>query len=121
GLDAHGNAGQIRGAIGADSRWNEKSLTVVERDRTEQHVQSFALQRPCQAARDDVDVGRALKDIDRLDRLIANPRGGADDGGGDGAADVNVEAGIVALAIHVIEAGDAGGDAADEEAALADA
>src|SRR5439155_637013 len=48
---------------------DEKSLTVVERDRTEQDVQPFAAQRPCQAARHDVDIAGALKKIDRGDGL----------------------------------------------------
>src|SRR5258706_4799665 len=119
--DAHGDACQLRRAIDLEALGHEKSLTVVERDRTEQDVQPFTAQRPCQPARDDVDVAGAVKEIDRGDRLVPNPLGRPDDGGRYGAADVDVEAGIVALAVHPGEPGDPREDTADEEAALADA
>src|SRR5258705_6403710 len=99
--DAHRDACQVRRVIDLEALGDEKSLTVVERDRTEQDVQPFTAQRPCQAARDDVDIARALKEIDRGDRLVANPLGGPDDRGRYGAADVDVEPGIVTLAVHL--------------------
>src|SRR5258705_3319948 len=104
--DAHRDACQLRRVIDLEALGDEKSLSVVERDRTEQDVQPLPAQRPCQAARDDVDIAGALKDIDRGGWLVPNPFGGPEDGGCYGAADVDVEAGIVALAVNPGEPGD---------------
>ena len=60
---------QLRRAIDLEAPGDEKSLTVVERDRAEHDVQPFTAQRPGQAARDDVDIAGALKEIDRGNRL----------------------------------------------------
>jgi len=47
----------------------------------------------------NVDVGVALNDIDRGDWFVLDSIGGAEDRGRDRAADVDVEAAVVSLAV----------------------
>ena len=95
-------------------------LAIVESDGTEQHAHALPLKRPCQPARHEVDVVRALQEIERGDGLVPDPIRGADDGGGDRAAHVDVEPGMAAIAVHLRETRNPREHAADEEPALAD-
>ena len=118
--DAHREAGQRGDAHGMKIRGDQKPLPVVKRDRAEEDMHPFATERPGQPARHDVDVISAQEEIQRGDGLVPNPIGRPDNRRRHGAAHVDIEAGIVAFAVHLSEAGDSREDTAHEKAALAD-
>ena len=107
----------LRGSTGRD----QEALSVVEDHGPEQQSHAFALKRPRQPARHEVDVGRPLELLDRRRLLVADVVRRAEDRGGDRAADVDVETAVAAPLVRTREAGHPGRHAADEGAPLPDA
>ena len=105
-----------------ERRFTIIALAVVEGGRARRGPTGVAADRPGRVADEDVDLagleGRtALVGVDgaELDGV-----GIAEDGGRDGAAEVGVEAGVLAALVEEAEARQAAIDAADELTALLD-
>ena len=119
GLDADGRAVQILEARGLDVGVDHHPLAVVERRRREVAPAGVAADRPGGVADQDVN----LAGLERRTALVGGEGteldrfGVAEDGGRHGAAEVGVEAGVLAALVEEAEAGQAAVHAADERAA----
>src|SRR6185369_4296795 len=102
---------------------HHEALAVVKRDAGEDHaLRRVAGERPGGVARENVDLARLQRGepLLRAGRLELHFVGVAEDGGGDGAANVDVDTGPAALAVGDGEAGEARVDSANQRAALLD-
>ena len=125
GAGAHADRGavQLLGALHAELLVHHEALAVVVVDAGEVEAErGVARQRPGRGAGEQVDLARLQggEALLRRGRHVLDLVGVAEDGGGDGAAGVDVEPRPLALAVGEREARNAGGDAADEIAARLD-
>ena len=122
GVCADGDAVQFQGAGDADFFGHEHSLSVVVVDAGEFAVGDVAAHGPGGVAGEDVDFaglegGEALFGGKRCDLEFG---GVAEDGGGDGAAQVHIQPGPVAGVVEHGKAGQSLADAALDESLGAD-
>ena len=102
GLHADRGAVQLLGALHAELLRHHEALAVVVVDAGEVEAErGVARQRPGRVARQDVDLARLQRGeaLLRGERHVLDLLGVAEDRRGDGAADVDVEAGPLALAV----------------------
>ena len=117
GLDADRGAVQLLGALHAELLVHHEALAVIVVDAGEVEAErGVARQRAGRGARQEIDLARLQRGeaLLRRRRHVLDLLGVAEDGRGDGAADVDIEADPLALAVGQREARDAGVDAADE-------
>ena len=98
-LDAHGRAGELLDSCDLEGSRYEEGLAVVEGDGSEQHAALLARHAPCETARHHVDLAHPEEREDRGDLDEPDLVGIAEDCGGDGAADLDVEARVAAAAV----------------------
>src|SRR5689334_8788278 len=123
GLHADGRAVHLLGARDAQLLRDHEALAVVVVDAGEDDPERrVARQRPGAVAREDVDLARLQRSeaLLRVERNELDLVGVVQDRGGDRLAEIDVEAGPLALAVGVREARPGGVDSAHDLAARLD-
>src|SRR5690606_36602598 len=106
-LHADGRAAQLPGRLHAELLVHDEALAVIEVDaRLAQAERHVAHQRLGRVAGQHVDLARLQGDeaLLRGGRRVPDPGGIAEDGGGNAAAEVDVDAAPVALLVRRAEA-----------------
>src|SRR6185312_11359150 len=114
-LHADAPAGEIAGVEESEPLRHQQLLRVMEDDRSEaQPPRGLAPIGPGQAAQGEIDLLGGLELLDRLDADEAHLLRRAEQGGGDGAADIRIESPPAPVLAFDRESRDSGIDAAGE-------